>query len=99
MHFQQHEASVQPLSPQTNTTCETELEKLLLFYRNLPVRERATYFSGTTDIAKKYGVQPRTVQRWIDKGLILAVRIGKKYIVYLPSLDEYLRRCLWRRME
>jgi hypothetical protein len=99
MSAQPYEAYVPPLAPHLNTTREIEPESLLRFYRTLSVQQRASYFSDTGSIAKQHGVQRRTVQRWVDKGWVLAVRISKKYLVYLPSLDSYLSRCQWRRLE
>lgn len=41
-------------------------------------------------IAKKFNVHPRTIQREIKRGKILATKIGKKYIVSEQSLKTYV---------
>jgi hypothetical protein len=93
----QHEATVQPLSPQTETTCKTEQDKLLQLYCSLPAEERDTQFLSTASIAEKYGLPPRTVQHWIDYRWIAALKIGRKYKVYAPSVIDFLHRCARQR--
>lgn len=38
------------------------------------------------------GVSQRTVQLWIDSGVVRAVPVGKKYRVLLESLRRYVEK-------
>lgn len=78
-------ASHRPLIP-------TE-EELLNIFLSLHPAQRRTEFADTARTADIAGLSRRTIQGWIDTGLVLAVRVGKKYQVWLPSLRFYLRGC------
>lgn len=65
-------------------------EDLLRLYLKLPKEERSNFFADTARAAELTDLSQRTIQFWIETGAIRAVSIGKKYQVYLKSLDDYL---------
>jgi excisionase family DNA binding protein len=67
------------------------------FYCSLSPQQRAQLFLSTAEVAAKYGIAQRTVQDWINNGLIDAVKVGKKYQVKLQSVEDYLQRCARQR--
>ncbi len=68
--------------------------ELLNFYLKLIPRERKALFAGTARTSGLVGLCQRTIECWIETGEIRAVRVGKKYQVYLPTLQQYLsNRC------
>jgi excisionase family DNA binding protein len=66
-------------------------ESLLELFLRLSVTERGAEFVGTDRAAELLGVSRRTIQLWIELGVIRAVRIGKRYEVSLSSVRDYLR--------
>lgn len=73
---------------QSRTLSESELLTLFL---TSPSEQREQQFADTARVAEMTGLSRRTIQIWIDIGLIQAIRLGrKKYAVSLESL----RRCL-----
>lgn len=66
-------------------------EELLEIYLTLPVKERRQRFSDTAYAAELTGLTQRTIQLWIEFGVVQAVQIGRKYQVDLHSLKAYLR--------
>jgi excisionase family DNA binding protein len=62
----------------------------------MQIKSKGTYeMSNQTDelkalsipkFAKRYGVHPCTVHRWLDKGRLKAVRIGDHRLVLLDSV-------------
>ena len=90
--------SEKPRKSRTRIISANALEELLALYRKLSATERAAHFKTTYNITQTYSVPKRTVQRWINEGLIAAIRIGGKYLVHLPSFDEYLRSCTFQSM-
>lgn len=48
-------------------------------------------FLTTRQVARRLGVHPETVRRWIAAGRLPATRIGKDYRVALADLDEAAR--------
>ena len=65
-------------------------QDLVKLYMNSNIRERKRVFVKTSCIAKQVGLSIRTIQAWIEADEIEAVRIGRNYYVYRPSLDHYL---------
>jgi excisionase family DNA binding protein len=58
----------------------------------LTTKEREEQFADTARVAVIVGLSRRTIQLWIEIGLLDAIRVGrKKYRVSLESLDECLR--------
>ena len=53
-------------------------------------RSRSKRFADTGQVAQLVGMSQRSVQLWIEMGLIQAVRIGKKYKVDMNSVMHYL---------
>ena len=74
-------------APQT----ESPDADLLAYYLGLPPSKRNDLFVDTATAADRIGVSQRTIQAWIDVGLIRAVPIGKKFHVALASLLDYVR--------
>ena len=68
-------------------------EELLERYLGLDERRRAQQFADTARVANFVGLSQRTIQLWIEIGLIQAVRIGRKYQVDLESVKAHLRAC------
>ena len=68
-------------------------ENLSKLYRNMPEGQRPLRFADTAAVADRYAIPVRTLHNWIGLGLIQAVKIGKKYKVYLPSVNAYLAGC------
>lgn len=64
---------------------------LLDLYLSLPKKQRDKQFAGTLRAAEIAGVAQRTIQLWVECGMIRAVCVGRKYQVNLDSLWEYLR--------
>lgn len=95
----QRAATTPPPASRTRIISTTKLEEALALYRKLPATERVAQFKSTHSIAQIYSVPKRTVQRWISQGRIAAVKIGGKYLVHVPSFDEYLHSCLLQSME
>ena len=77
---------------------ETNRADLLGYYLSLAPLEREELFPPTAAAAARIGVSQRTIQSWIDAGLIQAVPIGKKFRVYLESLLNYLHAVLRRTL-
>ena len=67
-------------------------EDLLRLYLRLPRKERRDLFADTARAAELTDLSQRTIQLWIETGAIRAVSIGRKYWVYLESLDDYLNQ-------
>jgi len=65
-------------------------EELLHIYLDSNRCSRSERFADTAQVAKLVGMSQRSVQLWIEMGLIQAVRIGNKYKVDLNSLMQYL---------
>ncbi len=68
-------------------------EELLEHYLALDDERRARKFADTARVAHFVGLSQRTIQLWIEIGLIRAVRIGRKYQVDLESVKAHLRAC------
>lgn len=52
---------------------------------NRATRRARTFTHSVQDIADQYGVDPRTVRRWIAAGRISAVRVGPRLIRLDPD--------------
>ncbi len=66
-------------------------EQLLDYYLHLSKPQREEEFADTAQAAEMVGIAQRTIQLWIETGLIRAVVVGRKYKVYTTSLKQYLR--------
>ena len=64
---------------------------LLTVYLGLSPAKRKELFVDTASAAERIGVSQRTIQAWIDAGMVRAVPIGRKFQVELASLLGYLR--------
>ncbi len=45
----------------------------------------------TTQVATVLGVQPRTVTRYIERGLIVATKYGRDYLIEQTELERFQR--------
>jgi excisionase family DNA binding protein len=68
--------------------------ELLELYLRLQANDRAARFADTARAAELVGLSRRTIQSWIDAGVIRAIPVGKKYQVCLESLRACLRQRL-----
>ena len=66
-------------------------DDLLSLYLSLPEGKRRQKFANTSEAAGMVGLSRRTIQMWIEGGLIAAIKIGRKYQVSLDSLRAYLK--------
>ena len=66
-------------------------EELLELYLSLPKRQREERFADTAQAAEITGLSVRTIQSWIESGVVRAINIGKKYRVDVDSLRGYLK--------
>lgn len=63
---------------------------LLELWLSLPADGRDRDFAGTSRAADLVGVALRTMQDWVNGGIIPSVRIGSRYRVHLPSMRKVL---------
>jgi len=77
-------------SPREDDLTDSEL---LEFFISQTEQARSQTFVCTSEAAAIAGVSQRTVQGWIDSGVIRAVAVGKKYRVLRESLHGYLLDC------
>jgi excisionase family DNA binding protein len=64
---------------------------LLELYLSLTPKQREQKFADTASAAKITGLTQRTIQLWIEFGVISAIPIGRKYKIELDSLIAYLK--------
>ena len=69
--------------------------ELLNLYLAMPHKQREEQFPSTASAAEIAGVSRRTIQSWIDRGDLSAIRIGKCYKVSRDSLRDYLQEGLY----
>ena len=69
----------------------TRDETLAQRYLRLEPVERRRTFLSTRDAARAIGVAQRTLQNWIIEGKLEAVRVGGRYMVHSPSLEDFVR--------
>jgi excisionase family DNA binding protein len=81
----------------TQTASPTD-EELLELYLTLPRKKREERFISTAQTAELTGLSVRTIQFWIESGLVRAVSVGKKYRVDTDSLREYLSWQIGKRV-
>jgi excisionase family DNA binding protein len=81
------------MNHKSSPTIATNLknEELLELYLCLPKKRREERFTDTAHAAEMTGLSVRTIQSWIESGVVRAIHIGKKYQVDLNSLKEFLR--------
>lgn len=72
-------------------SCNSPELKLLDEYFALPVNQRDKLFANTARAAELVGLSQRTIQLWIDMGLVKAFFLGRKYMVSLLSLKSHIR--------
>jgi hypothetical protein len=78
-------------SPAPAPSNNAEPEDPLDLYFRLSDHQRQERFLDTDCIARKFSLSQRTVQYWINQGLISAVPVGKKkYKVDLRSVEAFL---------
>jgi excisionase family DNA binding protein len=83
-----------PLSPisQLAIVCPQRWrEELLDRFFGLSSAERDNLFPSTTEAAKRVSLAQRTIQMWIDIGVIRAFRVGRNYHVDMESLRSYVQ--------
>ena len=69
----------------------TESDLLAQFLAS-PRKQREEQFADTARVAEMTGLSRRTIQIWIDIGLVQAIRLGrKKYQISLASLCRCLQ--------
>ncbi len=61
-----------------------------LYLRLDPIERRRTFLT-TRAAAREIGVAQRTLQTWIADGKLAAVRVGGRYLVHAPSLENAVR--------
>lgn len=66
-------------------------EQLVDLYLDLPRKAREEYFVDTASAAEMAGVTQRTIQLWIESGLVRAVYIAGSYKVTVLSFKQYLK--------
>lgn len=71
--------------------CDRDNKDLLEIYLTLPHKQREQRFADTSTAAKITGLTQRTIQLWIEFGVISAIPIGRKYKIDLESLVAYLK--------
>lgn len=64
---------------------------LLEIYLTLPHKQREQRFVDTSAAAGITGLTQRTIQLWIEFGVIRAIPIGRKYKIDTESLIAYLK--------
>ncbi|MEJ2077648.1 MAG: helix-turn-helix domain-containing protein [Acidobacteriota bacterium] len=67
-------------------------ERLLADYLQCPVSERRRRFLDTLSAAQLTGLSRRTIQWWVECGLVAAVMIGRRYQIEKGSLLSHLER-------
>jgi excisionase family DNA binding protein len=55
--------------------------------------ERQIVWLSTQDAAKRLGVTPRTLYRFIDEGQLPAYRLGRVIRLQLAEVDAFIERC------
>ena len=72
-------------------SAQTDNDDLLDVYLALSGRQRDERFAPTIRAAVFAGVSQRTIQWWIEAGVIRAVRVGRRHRVSVDSLKAYLK--------
>ena len=65
-------------------------EQLLRFYLTANKRVRRAHFCTTEQAACLTGLSQRTMQSWADTGCVTCLRIGRRLLLYVPSLVAHL---------
>jgi hypothetical protein len=94
MAEQQRTPKPRPSRSSIDASAGVSREKLLEIYLSLSPESRERRFASTARAAELSGLSQRTIQRWIEAGIVNTVPVGKKYQVDLVSLRDYLSRCL-----
>jgi excisionase family DNA binding protein len=68
-------------------------KELVDVYFSYSPDQRKRLFASTAATSNVYGISQRTLQRWIEEGVIVAIRIGEKYQIYLPAMERYIAEC------
>lgn len=59
-------------------------------YMDLSTEERKKEFLPVEQVAKKMELSTKTIRNWITEKKIVAIALGKKLVVYMPSLNQYV---------
>lgn len=51
----------------------------------------------TSEAGRLYSYSRRTVTAWCESGVVVARRVGGHYVIYKPSIDNFLMRRLTSR--
>jgi excisionase family DNA binding protein len=98
-----HEKTISDHENQTGQSKRLTLaqadEQLLDFYLDMPKKLGDNHFAETARAAEIADVTQRTVQLWIEGGLVRAVFVGGKYRVSLSSLREHLKNQAANRLK
>jgi len=73
-------------------TSEPTEQLLLQRYLALSSLERKREFAGTAETANLLGLSRRTVQLWVETGIVKSVSIGRKHFICLDSLRKVLEK-------
>ena len=79
-----------PNQSNSTSTTESSQHQLLQHYLALTKKSRDLEFVTTSRASKKVGLSQRTIQFWVQIGRVDAVFIGRKWLVSVKSLVEYL---------
>lgn len=82
----------EPRSNKNPSIDESTQQNLLQRYLALSSAERSREFVDTAQTANLLGLSRRTVQLWVELGIVNAVSIGKKHFVFLDSLRKALEK-------
>ncbi len=50
------------------------------------------YMLTVEEVAKELRVDPKTVRRWIHRGELVAIDIGREYRIRRSALDDFIAR-------
>ena len=75
---------------ESDSTARSNNRKLLQLYLGLTKKSRALQFVTTARASKITGLSQRTIQFWVQVGHVDALFIGRKWLVCVKSLVEYL---------
>lgn len=81
------------------TTVNLTDEELLELYLALPKKQREERFTDTGHAAEITSLSIRTMQFWIESGVVRAIVIGRRYRVDLDSLRAHLKGQMDKRSD
>jgi len=71
--------------------------QLLDLYLSLSPPSRETIFISTAEAAKFAGLSLRTIQLWLEAGVLRAIFVGRKYRIVRESLRVHLENQMNRQ--